>query len=555
MFRVLLLVVLVSLSLTGCSSDNNRSAADLATGSFADGGPLDLGPPPDLTPRTAVLTQHNDSARTGANLAETVLTPASIQRGFGKLFSLPVDDQVFAQPLYVPDVAVAHLGVHDLVLVATVNNSVYAFDANSGARLWTTNFNQASGAVPVANVDVGQHCGNYQDFSGYLGIIGTPVIDRAAGTLFVVARTKEPGFVQRLHALALADGSERPGSPVVIQATVHGTGDGADDNQQIAFNPQTQNQRAALLLSGGAVVIAWASHCDTGPYHGWLMAYDAQSLAQVGVFNTTPNGGSGGIWQAGGGPVADAQGNIVVAAGNGDYDGIVNFGQSLLKLAPRSLTVIDWFTTSAWQTMNDNDSDFGSSGLILIPGTDYLAVGSKTGQLYVSRMGTLGKLVANDTQIIQEFLADPTTTGTNHLHGGPVFWDGPSGKLLYVWGENDYLRAYALSPSGFGVNTAYQSTMKPPDGMPGGILALSANGARDGVLWATHPTDGDANNNVRHGILRAFDAGDVSRELWNSMTAAGEDVGSFAKFVAPTVVNGKVYVASFSNSVVVYGTK
>jgi outer membrane protein assembly factor BamB len=503
-----------------------------------------------------VLTQHNDSARTGSNLTETELTPDRVKRGgFGKLFSLEVDDEVYAQPLYVPDVQVTARGRHDVVFVGTANNSVYAFDANDGMLLWKTNIGLIGGGAPVTAADVGQTCTPYTDFSKNIGIVSTPVIDAESGTLYVVARTKESSFVQRLHAISIFDGNERAGSPVLIQASVKGSGDGKDSLGNIAFNPQTENQRAALLLTKGTVVIAWASHCDTAPYHGWVMSYDAKTLEQTGVFNDTPNGAAGGIWQAGGGPIADDQGDVIVASGNGDYDGISNFGMSVLKLQSRTLTLLDWFTPSAWLLMSLFDLDFGSSGLILIPGTNSVAVGTKTGELYLTRASSPGKLVNQDTQIIQKLIADPTTSGTNHVHGGPVYWGGPNGPWLYVWGENDYLRAFALDGAQFTTNSISESTMKPPMGMPGGMLALSANGAVDGILWATHPTDGDANKGTRHGVLRAFDATDLTTELWNSMISPNDDFGNFAKFVSPTVVNGKVYVATFSNQVCVYGMR
>jgi hypothetical protein len=522
------------------------------------GPPADLTPPPDLekppAPLVDVLTQHNDNSRSGANLLETQLTPEVVKNGFGKLFSVAVDDQVYAQPLIVTQLAVTGKGTRDVLFVATVNNSLYAFDADDGTPLYHVDLGLATGGTPVTNADVGQACGDYQDFSGNIGIVGTPVIDRQTGTLYLVARTKElGGFVQRLHAIAIADGTERPSSPIVIDAVVTGTGDDTDASGQIAFNPTTQNQRLALTLTGGTVIIGWSSHCDTHPYHGWVLAYDAQSLAQVGVFNDTPNGGGGGIWQAGGGPVVDAQGDLIVATGNGDFDGLTNFSQTMVKLAPRTLTLLDWFTPSEWDAMNGVDADFGSCGSILIPGTDYIASGSKTGELFISHASSLGNIVDKDIQIIEKMLADRAVNATNHLHGGPVYWRGPSGNLLYVMGESDFLRAYKLDGKTFDLDAAFVSTVKPPDGMPGGMLALSANDNRDGVVWAAHPSDGDANNAVRHGVLRAFDASDVTKELWNSLQTPEDDFGKFAKFVSPTVANGKVYMATFSQQVFVYG--
>jgi outer membrane protein assembly factor BamB len=547
--------------LAGChgSSDdggpggNDDGGRDGGRSDMAAGGEMpDLLPPPDMTPpppRPAVLTQHNNTARTGAMLEEKVLTPKRVQQGFGKLFQLDVDDEVYAQPLYQPDVMLDGQGKHDVLFVATVNNSLYAFDAVDGTQLWKVSL--GGSGVPVRNTDVGQACGTYRDYSGNIGTVGTPVIDPVAGTIYAVARTKEPAYTQRLHAIAIRDGSERSGSPVLISATTSAPG-----GAPIKFDARIQNQRAALLLSGGAITISWSAHCDTGKYHGWTMAYDAKTLEQVGVWNSTPRGASGGIWQSGGGPLADAGGNVYVAVGNGDTDGTDNFGQSLVRLMPRTLSVTDWFTPSNFQDMNDKDLDFGSGGSMIVPGTDLIVTGAKSGELFIVHSGSMGKMVSGDVQIVQKILVHEIDGElTNHLHGGPVFWKGQTGSWLYVWSENDYLRAYAFDGERLSDEAVSQSLVKPAKGMPGGMLAISANGTKDGILWATHPTDGDANQAVRHGILRAFDATDVSQELWNSSIDPADDLGMFAKFAAPTVVDGRVYLATFSGRVMVYGPK
>ena len=262
--------------------------------------------------QTSVTTQHNDAGRTGANLNETALTTTNVNVSqFGKLFERAVDDEIYAQPLYVDGVNIPGVGIRNVVFVATNNDSVYAFDADdpaASAPIWRTNYtNPAAGIVPVSRTDVGQACGTYVDFAGNIGIGGTPAIDSASQTMYFVTRTKESGsFVQRLHAIDIRDGSERLGSPLVIQASVPGTGDGRDAQNNIAFNARTQNQRAGLLIDHGTVYITWASYCDQGPYHGWILGYDAATLQQVMVYNTTPDGGLGGIWQSGGGLSADA---------------------------------------------------------------------------------------------------------------------------------------------------------------------------------------------------------------------------------------------------------
>ena len=293
--------------------------------------------------QNSVATYHYNNARTGQSIQESILTPANVRGNqFRKLFSQPVDDSVYAQPLYVPNLPIPGKGTRNVVFAATVNNSVYAFEADTfGSSLWHRNFNGVG--RPTKNTEVGLACGAYRDFAENIGIVGTPVIDTSNGTMYFVTRTVESAAtVQRLYALDITTGDNRANSPRIIQATVAGAGSGSSGGA-IAFNPETQNQRPGLLLSNGNVYIAWASFCDTGPYHGWIMAYDAKSLAQVSVFNATPNGEGAGIWMLGVGLAADAKGNLFVATGNGTFDTTFtaqgfpanrNFGDSILKLSP-----------------------------------------------------------------------------------------------------------------------------------------------------------------------------------------------------------------------------
>ncbi|WP_437330845.1 hypothetical protein [Sorangium sp. So ce381] len=290
---------------------------------------------------TRVLTFHNDNERTGANLAETTLTTENVNaRQFGLLFRRAVDDQIYAQPLYVPGVAIPGQGTRDVVYVATMNNSVYAFDARdpqAGEPLWHVNFNDpANGVTPVDHLDVGQACGVYRDISGNIGILSTPVIDDATGTIYAVAKTKENGGEQvyRLRALDLATGAERPNSPVVLEASAPGTGDGSVDGT-LVFDPAIENQRPALTLANGMIYIAFAGYCDTGPYHGWVLAHDAATLEQRAVWNDTPGGWAGGIWMAGQGVSVDADGSVYLLTGNGAFDGAENFGSSVVRLSRR----------------------------------------------------------------------------------------------------------------------------------------------------------------------------------------------------------------------------
>ncbi len=506
-----------------------------------------------------VLTSHNDNARTGANLQETQLTTSNVSVStFGLIFKRPVDGEIYAQPLVLPGVSIPGQGVHDVVFVATMNDSVYAFDAADPAAdkpLWSVSFlDPANGVTPVDHTDVGWACGTYMDISGHIGILSTPVIDEAAGTIYVVAKTKEnvTDQVYRLHALDLTTGAERPGSPVVLSAQVPGEGDGSQGGM-IAFDPVVENQRPAITLANGLVYIAFSAYCDTGLYHGWVLGYDAKTLAQQVVFNDTPGGEAGGIWMSGQGLSIDEVGDVYLLTGNGTFDGNIaggtNFGSTFLKLSP-DLGVIDWFTPYNVEELNEGDLDLGSSGALLVPGTSLAIGGGKGGYLYVLDRGDLGHWnSADDSQIVQSIQV------TNaHIHGSPIVWDLPTGKLVYVWGEYGHLNGYQLM--GTQLQQVGQSAVVAPDGMPGGMLSLSANGTTPGtgIVWATHPLTGDANQAVRPGILQAFDAADLTKVLWDSQQNAGrDDFGNFGKFAPPTVANGKVYLATFSNQLAVYG--
>jgi hypothetical protein len=512
--------------------------------------------------QTSVLTQHNDAARTGANLDETVLTTTNVNSSqFGKLFERVVDDEIYVQPLYVPGVDIPGVGVRNVVYVATNNDSVYAFDADSpaaAAPLWRVNYtNPAAGITPLSHTDVGQACGTYVDFAGNIGVGGTPAIDIAAQTLYVVARTKENGaFVQRLHAIDIRDGSERPNSPRVIQASVVGTGDGRDAQGNIAFNPRTENQRAGLLVDQGTVYITWASYCDQGPYHGWILGYDATSLAQVMVYNTSPDGGLGGIWQSGGGLAADPTGNLYALTGNGTFNGDTggaSFGNSFIKVSPAG-TVLDWFTPFNWSFLNATDEDLGIQNPLLVPNTNLVIGGGKEGVMYVVDRTNMGHFRSgNNGQIVQSFQA----SSSGRMNGAPVYWNSPTyGPSIYLWPAGDPLKVFRLMNGLFATPASAQSTALAPGGMPGGMLSLSASGGTSGtgILWATVSLGGDANHTPQPGVLRAYDATNVTRELWNSEQNAGRDaLGKFSKFSPPTVADGKVFVATFSNKLVAYG--
>ncbi|GGG87929.1 hypothetical protein [Edaphobacter dinghuensis] len=466
-----------------------------------------------------VLTQHNNLERTGANLHETVLTHENVNvKQFGMLFKRVVDDQVYGQPLYVSHVKVGG-GFHDVVYVTTVNNSVYAFDANdAGAStpIWHVNF-----GAPADLHDAKFGC---LDINGKMGIIGTPVIDRQSGTFYVVALTRVGGgFMQRLHALDIATGADMPDSPVTITAK--------------DFDPLMENQRPALLLSHGVVYVGYASHCDKEPYHGFLMGYDAKTLHQTAVLNTSPTGSEASIWQSGQAPAVDAEGNIYVVTGNGSWDGKVNFSESFLRLSPE-LKLLDWFTPTNHLELDAKDMDLDSSGATLIPGTNLVLGGGKQGVLYVLDKRHLGHL--GDENALQHFQA-----GKSHLHSF-VYWKSDSkGSLLYLWGQTDRLRVFGLNGDKV-TETPVMTRSEVNQGHPGAMLSISANGGKEGILWAAIHATGDSWHESRPGVLHAYDADDISHELWNSLEdPARDDCNNYSKMAPPTIANGKVYLASF----------
>jgi hypothetical protein len=337
----------------------------------------------------SVLTFHNDNARTGQNTNETILTPVNVNpRTFNLLFSCPVDGGIFAQPLYVPAVSITNKGTHDVVFVATENDSVLAFDADTnGPPLWQTSFiNPPAGVtiVPAADVGLASSAQNY-------GITGTPVIDPVSMTLYVEARTKEvsgssTNYVHRLHALDLGSGTEKFGGPVIIHPVVTGSGQDNDGAGHVPFNGLRENNRSGLLLANGVVYVPYASLGDIQPYHGWLLGFDAHTLEPRGVFNSTPNGSLGGFWEGGNGPATDDAGNLYIVSGNGTFDATTNgdFSDTYLKLSPigTNLVLADYFTPYNEHYLSTNDLDVGGGGLVVLPDSvgspphPHLAVGA-----------------------------------------------------------------------------------------------------------------------------------------------------------------------------------
>jgi hypothetical protein len=498
---------------------------------------------PRLLLAADVLTYHNDNAHTGANLAETTLTPANVNvADFGKLFTDSVDGVVYAQPLVKSGVVVPGQGTLDLVFVATERDSVYAFNADSlGAPIWHDSFiDPAAGVTTVSDADL-----NSNSISPEVGITGTPVIDPTTSTLYVVAFTKEVSggsttYVQRLHALDLATGAEKFGGPVVIQASVPGSGQGGSGGV-VSFDAFHENQRPGLLLDGGVVYIAWASFDDITPYHGWVIGYDAQTLQQVAVFNTTPDGGLGGIWQSGAGPAADAAGNLYFLTGNGTFDAGAatppnqDYGDSFVKLSPTpsGLTATGSFTPFNQDTLDARDEDLGSGGPLLLPdqpgpAPHLLVAAGKEGKLYLLNRDNLGGFVPSVDHVVQE-----VPQATTSAFDTPAYFNGQ----VYLAGVGDTLKAFTLAGGLLSTTPSSQSSVA--FGYPGATPSISANGTADGIVWV-----------VQRGataILRAYSAADLTTELYDSTQAGTRDqFGEAVKFAVPTVVNGKVFVGTQS---------
>jgi len=591
-------------------------AFTLLAGASAQGGNVD------------VLTSRGDAGRTGANLSETLLTTENVNRdAFGLLFAydLSGDDgrsggDVFAQPLVVSRVGIPNKGVRNLIVVATTKNLIFALDADGPAPgedgvLWKRQLGAPPTIEQMLKGDVlchvpGEGCTNIRP-GGHVGIMSTPAIDRERGVVFVASRTidSQDHIHHNLHALDLKSGQDLAGSPIEMQGSASG----------VQFEAQYQNQRVGLALAKGQVIVAFGSHQDKQPYHGWVMSYryDGTGFVQTGIFVTTPTGDTswpvcafllnncahGGIWQTGRAPAVDPDGRVLLFVGNGKNDlrsdsTNVNFGNSFLALDPVSLEVLDFFTPSNHSIpvpdtldqgtgLNELDLDLGGSGPMIIPDSPFVIGGGKQGVIHVWRLESLGGFSPTDASVVQKFpggdevarpFSRPDYAGedsgfavnwdvrSGHIMGGPVFWPrsrDSGGSLLFNWSEDSELRSYSVDPA---ASIPIESTplAKGPDfqfGHPGGILTLSANrdARQSGIIWAaTYDTDNDtvdALNEVRPGILRAY-AADSLQSLWTSEDVPDRDrLGAFAKFVPPTVANGRVYMATFSNQLVVYGLR
>jgi hypothetical protein len=494
---------------------------------------------------TDVLTYHNDNARTAQNLTEQTLTPANVKTSFGKLFEDAVDGLVDAQPLIKTQVNIPGHGLHNVLYVVTENDSVYAFDADAaGPALWQVSV-LGSGETASDNRGCSQ-------VTPKIGITSTPVIDPMAGpngTIYLVAMSKNTtsgAYFQRIHALDLATGAEEFGGPTTVAATFP---------PGPAFSPKQYKERAGLLLLGGQLITAWASHCDIQPYNGWIIAYDQNTLAQTSALDITPNGSEGAIWQSGGGIAADTSGNIYFLDGNGTWDTTVNangfpsksdFGNGFIKLSNSTgLQVADFFQPFNTVSESAGDTDLGSGGAMVLPDmTDstntvrHLAVGAgKDGNIYLVDRDNMGKWNSNNNSNAYQVIAGALSNGEWAV---PAYFNG----TVYYGGVSEKLQAFALSQAK--LIAMPSSTSSESYGYPGASPSISANGAGNAIVWAIE-------NGARGGVLHAYDATNLANELYNSSSAPAD---SFTdnKFVTPTIANGKVYVGTPS-SVAVFGLK
>jgi hypothetical protein len=499
-----------------------------------------------------VLTYHNNPARTGQNLSETVLTTSNVNStSFGKLFQTALDGVVDAQPLYVAGISVPNQGTHNLLIVATENDSLYALDADTGAQLWKTSL-LPTGETPSDDRNCSQ-------VTPQIGITSTPAIalnGASQGAIFAVAMSKDSSgnYHQRLHKVSLTTGNQLIAA-VQITAKYPGTGDDSSGGY-VSFDPKQYKERSGLLLLNGVVYLTWGSHCDDAPYTGWVMGYNMTTFAQVSVIDVTPNGAEGAIWGAGAGLAADSSGYIYFLDANGTFDTTLNaqsfpvngdFGNAFIKLsaANNQLTVTDYFTMYNTTDESNGDEDLGSGGALVLPDmtdssgkTRYLAIGAgKDGNIYLVDRTNMGKFnPQNDSAIYQEL--------DGALPGGiwsmPAYYRGQ----VYFGAVNGPIRAFQFTKALLSSTPASMTGTQFP--YPGATPSISANGASNGILWAVE--------NSSTAVLHAYSAANLAQELYNTNQAAkGRDhFGAGNKFMTPTIANGKVYVGT-PNGVAAFG--
>lgn len=508
-------------------------------------------PPPGATPPNAVVTFHNDNARTGQNLNETALAPAKVNASsFGKLFVITTDGKVDAQPLYLPNMNTPSHGSHNILYLASEHGTVYGLDADTGSILW-----QVSTLLSGEKTSDQHGC---SQITPEIGVSATPVIDASAGphgTIYVVAMSKDGSgnYHQRLHALDVTTGAEEFGGPQEIQASFPGKGDNSSGGS-VTFAPGQYEERAGLLLVNGIVYTSWTSHCDQRPYTGWVMGYDQNTLAQVSVLNVTPNGSEGAIWMAGSGPAADKNGNIYLLDANGVFDtaldahGFPNqgdFGNAFLKISTsnKQLAVADYFEMSNQAAENGADQDLGSGGALVLPDLNdstgkarHLAVGAgKDGNIYLVDRDAMGGFNPNSNNIYQQ-----VSGAIAGVFSTPAYFN----NTLYYGAAGDQVKAFAISQARLATTPSSRTSHKFP--YPGATPSISANGTNTAILWVAENDD--------PAVLHAYDATNLANELYNSSQAADsrDELSEGNKFIVPTVVNGKVYVGTI-NGVGVFG--
>ena len=519
-----------------------------------------------------VTTQHYDNTRSGSYTTETQLTPSTVTpSNFSRLFSQSVDAQIYAQPLYMQNVNIGGT-THNVVFVATENDTVYAFDAdtNGGTNaspLWkasmlTSAHGAASGATAIPQGDV-----STTDITPIIGITGTPVIDPSTNTIYLVSASKENGsYVQRLHALDITSGAEKFGGPVLLSGTVSGNGNGSSGGT-LTFDQKWHNNRAGLLLLNGIVYIAFAAHGDNGPWHGWILAYNASTLKQTSVWCSSANGIGAGIWMSGSGIAADnlnptgnsPGGRLFVATGNGTFDAktpytnTMDYGDSIVRLHLNNgvMTVADDFTPLNQSNLNGADEDVASGGVLVLPDqsgahTHLLFQTGKEGRFYIVDRDTMGGFSSSSDNIAQEI---PVNGGSGSFPIAAGIWGMPAffNNTMYIWGKNDVLKTFPMSSGKF--PTSASSTGPTTIGFPSPTPVISSNSGASPILWSIETDNFSSGTNA---VLRATDATNIGNTLYDSSAKSSDNPGGAVKFNVPTVANGKVYVGA-TNQLSIYG--
>jgi hypothetical protein len=519
-----------------------------------------------VTDLAGVFTYHNDISRTGANTKEYALTTSTVNTTtFGKRFSCTVDAAIYAQPLWVANLMVGG-APHNVVFVATERDTLYAFDADANpcTTLWKTGANGVNSLIPAGELSVTSSDMSCGDLAPDIGITGTPVIDPATGTLYLVTKTKNTAgtvFHQRLHALNILTGSEKFSGPMDVAATVSGTGGGSSGGM-LSFDNKINAQRPALLLETGHVIVSWASHCDRFQYHGWVISYNAGTLAREAVYAVAPNGVLSGIWMSGNGPAVDASGNLYFSTGNGTFDantGGTSYGDSIVKLGPPAagtFPVLSSFTPLDQLTLEGNDTDLGSGGLLLLPDlpsgahTQLLLQAGKDGRIFLADRTSLGGFNSGSNNVVQQ-VSGQIPGG---MWGSPAYWNGNLyfGAAQDGNSSSDPLRAFSFNASNSGlISTSPTSQSAQIFGFSGPTPSVSSSGNTNGILWAL---DNGNRSSTTGQVLYGYDATNLSNMLYNSTQAAGgrDSGGAAVKFSVPTVANGKVYVGG-QTTLTVYG--